>query len=78
MGPSAFENICRDAGAGNLHGCIYNAISSDRMSTERKQLSKLRTMVIIYIMVYSQSRSKWLCQEPSSNLVSLNRGISVS
>ena len=26
------------------------------MSTERKQLSKLRTMVIIYIMVYSQSQ----------------------
>ena len=26
------------------------------MSTERKQFSKLRTMVIIYIMVYSQSQ----------------------
>ena len=56
MDLSAFENICRDAGAANLYGCINDAICSDRMSTERKQLSKLRTMVIIYIMVYSQSQ----------------------
>ena len=56
LDPSAFENICRDAGATNLCGCINDAICSDRMSTERKQLSKLRTMVIINIMVYSQSQ----------------------
>ena len=41
MDPSAFENICRDAGAANLYGSINDAISSDRMSTKRIQLSKL-------------------------------------
>ena len=57
MDPTAFESICtRVAGAENLYNCINNAICSNRMSTERKQLSKLRTMVIIYIMVYSQSQ----------------------
>ena len=56
MDPIAFEKLCRDAGAENLYNCIQNAICSDRMSTERKHLSKLRTMVIIYIMIYSQSQ----------------------
>ena len=56
MDPTAFESICRVAGAENLYNCINNAICSNRMSTERKQLSKLWTMVIIYIMVYSQSQ----------------------
>ena len=44
------------AGAENLYNCIQNAICSDRMSRERKHLSKLRTMVIIYIMIYLQSQ----------------------
>ena len=56
MDRCAFENICKDAGAANLYSCINDAICSNRMSTERKQLSKVRTMVIIYIMVYSQSQ----------------------
>ena len=41
MDPSAFENICRDAGAANLYGSINDAISSDQMPTKRIQLSKL-------------------------------------
>ena len=54
--PTVFENLCRDAGAQNLYNCINDAICSDRMSTERKHLSKLPTMVVIYIMIYSQSQ----------------------
>ena len=69
MDPTAFESICRDAGAENLYNCINNAICSNRMSTERKQLSKLRTMVIIYIMVYSQS------QRSNSFQVALSRAL---
>ena len=56
MDPTVFEKLCRDAGAQNLYNCINDAICSDRMSTERKHLSKLRTMVVIYIMIYSQSQ----------------------
>ena len=69
MDPCAFENICKDAGAANLYSCINDAICSNRMSTERKQLSKLRTMVIIYIMVYSQS------QRSNSFQVALSRTV---
>ena len=56
MNPTVFEKLCRDAGAWNLFSCINDAICSDRMSTERKHLSKLRTMVVIYTMMYSQSQ----------------------
>ena len=56
MDPTAFERICRDVGAENLYNCIKDAICSDRMSDERKYLSQLGTMVVIYIMVYSQSQ----------------------
>ncbi len=56
MDPTAFEQLCRDAGAKNLYSCINDAICSDRMSSERRHLSKLRTMVVIYIMIYSQSQ----------------------
>ena len=57
MDPSVFEKMCKDAGAENLYACIRNAICSNhKMSAERKQLSSLRTMVIIYIMIYSQSQ----------------------
>ena len=73
MDPIAFERICKDVGAENLYHCIKDAICSDRMSDERKHLSQVRTMVVIYIMVYSQSQnpilSKWLCHELYSSLV---------
>ena len=72
MNPSAF-NTCIDARSANLYGYINDAICSDRMPTERKQLSKLQKMVIIYIMVYSQSqRSNSFQVKPSNNSVSLN------
>ena len=56
MDPTAIEQLCRDAGAKNLYSCINDAICSDRMSSERRHLGKLRTMVVIYIMIYSQSQ----------------------
>ena len=56
MDPKVFEKICSDAGAQNLYKSIRDAICSDNMSEERKHLSGIRTMVIIYIMMYSQSQ----------------------
>ena len=56
MDPDEFQKICRDGEAENLYFCIYNAICTEQMSDERKNLAKVRTMVIIYIMVYSQSQ----------------------
>ena len=56
MDPTAFERICQNVGAENLYRCIKDAICSERMSDERKHLSQVRTMVVIYIMVYSQSQ----------------------
>ena len=56
MDPEGFQKICRDSNAENLYFCIYDAICTDQMSDERRNLAKIRTMVIIYIMVYSQSQ----------------------
>lgn len=56
MNPEAFEKMCGDAGAENIYMCIKDAICSDRMTDERLHLSSIRTMVIIYIMVFSQSQ----------------------
>jgi hypothetical protein len=60
MDPDQFQDICMEAGAANLFSTLYNAMSSDRMSEERQELTKLRVMVVIYIMIYSQSqRANW-------------------
>ena len=56
MDPEAFEIICRDAGASELYSCIQEAIMLDQMSEKRRNLNKMRTMVIMYIMLYSQSQ----------------------
>ena len=56
MDPDEFQKICRNSGAENLYFCIYDALCTEQMSDERKNLVKVRTMVIIYIMVYSQSQ----------------------
>ena len=56
INPTAFERICQDVGAENLDHCIKDAICSERMSDKRKHLSQVRTIVVIYIMVYSQSQ----------------------
>ena len=60
MSPSEFEKICRQVGADNLLKAMYDLMSSERMSDERKSLTKLRAMVVIYIMIYSHSqRANW-------------------
>ncbi len=46
---------------------IYDAICSDRMLAEPKDLNKIRTMV-----------TKWLWQEHFSSLVSVNKDIDSS
>ena len=56
MDPNVFEAICIEAGASNLYKCIRDSMYSDNMSEERKHLTDIRTMVIIYIMMYSQSQ----------------------
>ena len=56
MDPDVFEIICRDASAGELYSCIQESIMLDQMSEKRKNLNKIRTMVIMYIMLYSQSQ----------------------
>ena len=69
MDPNAFEKLCIDAGAENLYRCIKDAICSERMSHERKHLSGIRTMVIIYIMMYSQSQKCNLFQVALSRIL---------
>ena len=60
MDPEQFQNMCTQAGAANLFSTLYNAMSSYRMSDERQKLTKVRVMVVIYIMIYSQSqRANW-------------------
>eukprot|EP00112_Aurelia_sp_Birch-Aquarium-sp1_P025550 Seg855.2 transcript_id=Seg855.2/GoldUCD/mRNA.D3Y31 product="hypothetical protein" protein_id=Seg855.2/GoldUCD/D3Y31 len=67
MDPDAFESFCEQAGAKKLFSSIYNAMISEKMSKNRKDLSKVRTMVIIYMMVYRQS------QKANSFQVTLSR-----
>ena len=69
MDPNAFEKLCIDAGAENLYHCIKDAICSERKSHERKNLSGIRTMVIIYIMMYSQSQKCNLFQIALSRIL---------
>lgn len=60
MDPGKFEEVCQQIGAEKLFNKLYNAMSLSRMSAERKHLTKLRTMVVIYIMMFSQSqKANW-------------------
>ena len=60
MNPDRFEDICTQVGAANLFSILYTAMSSPRMSDERQQLTRLRVMVVLYIMMYSKSqRANW-------------------
>jgi hypothetical protein len=56
MDVDKFQNICMQAGATNLFSTLYDAMTSSRMSDERQDLTKLRVMVVIYVMMYSQSQ----------------------
>ena len=60
MDPNRFKGICMEVGATSLFSTIHDAMSSDRMSDERQELRKLRVMVEMYTMMYSQSqRADW-------------------
>ena len=67
MDPDAFESFCEQVGAEKLFSSIYNAMISKKMSKNRKELTKVCTMVIIYMMVYGQS------QKANSFQVTLSR-----
>ena len=49
--PHKFEQICKHVGAENLFHTLYAAMTSGRMSEDRKHLTELRIMVVIYIMM---------------------------
>ena len=60
MDPFKFEKICIDAEAPNVFPYIYHAICAEKISGNRVMLNKLRTMVIIYVMIFGQSqKSNW-------------------
>ena len=60
MDPIKFEKVCEDAGARNIFQSIYKSICAERMSESRLYLNRIRTMVIIYILVFGQSqKSNW-------------------
>ena len=48
MAPNKFEKICRQIGADKLFKVLHNCMSSQRMSDEKKNLAKLRAMVMMY------------------------------
>ena len=56
MDPAEFEKICEQIGADNLYKVLCSTMGTERMSNERKYLTKLRAMVVIYIMMYSHSQ----------------------
>lgn len=53
MDPTEFENICEEVGADNLYKILSSTVGTERMSNERKYLSKHRAMVVIYIYIYN-------------------------
>ena len=60
MDPHAFEKVCNDVGAEKLYSTIFGSMCPDQISNERKHLTKIRAMVIIYIMMYSLSqKANW-------------------
>ena len=60
MDVNEFEKICKQVGAENLFNLLVDTMSSEKMSSERKNLAKLRAMVVTYIMMYSQSqKANW-------------------
>ena len=56
MAPAEFERICKQIGAEKLLQVLHDCMSSERMSDERKNLTRLRVMFVIHIMMYSRSQ----------------------
>ena len=62
MDCAGFEKICEQIGADNLYKVLCSTMGTERMSNERKYLSKLRALVVIYIIMYSHSQRVKLFQ----------------
>ena len=54
IAPAEFERICKQIGAEELLQVLYDCMSFKRMSDERKNLTRLRAIVVIHIMMYSR------------------------
>ena len=67
MNPENFEKFCNEASAGMIFKKINESMCSERMSESRYSLNKLRTMVIIYMLIYGR------CQRANSFQVALSR-----
>ena len=67
MNPENFEKFCNEVGAGMIFKKIHESMCSERMSESRHSLNKLRTMVIIYMLIYGR------CQRANSFQVALSR-----
>ena len=60
MDPETFETFCQNVGAGKLFSIIFEAMCGDGMSAGRERLTKLRSMSIVYMMIYGQSqKANW-------------------
>ena len=60
MDTDEFEKLCKKVGAENLFLLIYDAMCCEKMSEDRKKLNRIRSMVVIYMMMYGQSqRANW-------------------
>ena len=56
MDSAEFEKICEQIGADNIYKVLCSTMGTERMSNERKYLTKLRAMMVIYIMMYFHSQ----------------------
>ena len=71
MNPHIFEQMRKTAGAENFYLSIKNAMWSERMSEERKQLCSVRPIVVIYCFFLNRKSAipfKLLYQEHCNNL----------
>ena len=60
MNPDLMEKICHEAGAINLFSSIYESMVTERQSSDRRQLNRNRTVVIIYMLLYGLSqKNNW-------------------
>ena len=56
MDPDRFQDICKQVGVSSLFSTLHDATSTNRMSDEQQNLTKMRVVIVIYIMMYSQSQ----------------------
>ena len=53
-------------GAGTIFATFCDVMSTERMSEERKKLSRIRAMIVIYMLMYGESQRAHLFQVASS------------